>query len=127
MNQDALTGMGRWIVKWRLTYNGWLVQSLGRTMFWGDKFKQRFSPIGFSLLAAIIVTLMFGANTRKTMIYQLFSVFVALFVVAIVAVWIQSIRQRRVFQVVRHLPKFATVEVPFRYQVEIQKEPNPFV
>ena len=120
MNDKVLT----WIERWRLNYNSWLVLSLARTMFWSDKFSQRFSVLGLSVVSAIIVTLMFGANTKRTMIYQLFALFVAMVLMAMIVVFIQSYVRKKQINISRCLPTYATVEVPFSYRVEIKNLGN---
>ncbi|MDX8387314.1 MAG: DUF58 domain-containing protein [Ghiorsea sp.] len=115
-------GVRQWQERWSVMYQGWLLQSLKRATFWGDKFKQRFTVLGFALVSAIVVTLVFGANTRKTMIYQLFTLFVAMFLVALVFVWIKSYRKQAAFSLTRSLPSFATVGIPFSYHVQVRNE-----
>lgn len=108
-----------WSERWRLRYNDWLVHSLGRTMFWGEKLRQRFSVMGLFLGSAVVVTMVFGANTKRTMIYQLFSLFLATLLLAFIIVFIQSYLRKNRFSVARHLPDFATVEIPFTYHIDI--------
>ncbi|MDQ7057567.1 MAG: DUF58 domain-containing protein [Ghiorsea sp.] len=101
-----------------LRYNAWLLQGLSRVTFWSDKFKQRLSSMGLGVAAAILLTLVFGANIKLSSIYQLFALLVALFTVALLVVWLKSkIKRKRRFQLHRDVPKFATVGMQTTYRI----------
>ncbi len=108
-----------WKQRWQLTYAGWQIQSLARASFWVDKFNQRFSRLGLLFISAILVTLVFGVNIKKTMIYQLFTLLLCLFVLAVVVTIIQSFRQKKQWQVSRSMSSYATVGSPFSYQLQL--------
>lgn len=111
-----------WRHRFGLKYNGWLLHSLARLTFWSEKFQQRFSSMGLALLVAVVITLVFGADTKSSTIYQLFSLFVALLVVSLLAVWFLSKRHNKPLEVSRSLPNFATVGVTTHYQIRLQNK-----
>ncbi len=109
-----------WRHRFGLKYNTWLLHSLTRVTFWSEKFRQRLSPMGLALLAAVVITLIFGADTKSSTIYQLFSLFVALLFVSLVSVWFFNKRHKKHIEVDRILPNFATVGVDTHYQIQLQ-------
>ncbi len=115
-------------MKWRqrlhLRYQGWLLHSLARTTFWSDKFKQRFTHLGLWLLLALLLSLMFGSNTKLSMIYQLFSVLLALLLVALMMAVLQRFSVKQKVQLFRELPLFATVGEPFSYLIRVRNLTN---
>ncbi|MDQ7001774.1 MAG: DUF58 domain-containing protein [Ghiorsea sp.] len=105
-----------------LRYSAWLLQGLSRIVFWSDKFKQRFSYLGAGLAAALLITLIFGANVRISSIYQLFALLLALIIFSLLMVWLQSKWLRRDFKLRRILPQYVTVGVPARYKLEVSNQ-----
>jgi len=103
-----------------MRYSGWLLQGLHRMTFWGDKFKQRFSPLGMGLMLALLITMMFGANMKTSSIYQLFSLLVGLFLVSLLAAWVFSKTHKKVLHMQRELPQFVTVNIPSFYRMEVK-------
>ena len=105
----------------QLRYSAWLLQGLSRVTFWSDKFKQRLSNMGLGLAAAILLTLVFGANIKFSSIYQLFALLVTLLTMALMLVWLKSKGKRKpIFKLRREVPKFATVGVAATYRLFIQ-------
>ena len=120
--------MNRWQrlqQRFHLRYSAWLLQGLSRVTFWSDKFKQRLSILGLAVAAAILLTLVFGANIKLSSIYQLFALLIALLSMALFAVWFKSqIKRQPMFQLRREVPKFATVGVATTYRIYIQNISN---
>lgn len=110
----------RWLQGFQLRYSAWLLQGLSRITFWSDKFKQRLSNLGLAVAAAILLTLVLGANIKLSSIYQLFALLVALLMMALLVVWLKSkIKRKPCFEIHRHVPKFATVDIPTTYRIFI--------
>jgi len=88
-----------------------------RFVFFIDRWiRQRFTPAGGLVLSGLIAAGVFGIDTRQTLAYQLFSLLLALLLLAIISSWF--IRQRLTAQ--RELPKFATVGEPLSYRIQVQ-------
>lgn len=98
----------------------WRLSGFARVLFWADKFEQRFTLLGRWLVAAIFLCLMMGANITQSNIYQLFSVLLAVCLVALVWVGLGSLRRKKKFKVRRQLPKLAQVGVPCCFSIQIQ-------
>ncbi|MDQ7005045.1 MAG: DUF58 domain-containing protein [Ghiorsea sp.] len=110
-----------WKKTFSLRYHAWLLQGLQRVSFWSDKFKQRLSPWGLATIAALLLTLVFGANIKLSSIYQLFALLLALLVLALFTVWFKSFRKvKHGLTIHRKLPALATVGVKSRYMIHIQ-------
>ena len=77
--------------------------------------RRRLTPAGWLLAGLLVLTLIFGFNTREAAIYQLFGLTVALFAVAMVAAFRLPLAPR----VRRKLPQVATAGVAFDYTVGI--------
>jgi uncharacterized protein (DUF58 family) len=103
-------------------YSAWLMQGLSRIIFWNNKFKQRLSPLGMGVAAAILLTLVFGANVKLSSIYQLFALLLALLCMALGVVFLKSKFSQPNVEVRRLLPKFATVDEPITYQIQIKNK-----
>lgn len=78
-------------------------------------FRRRLTPAGWLVATALVVTLIFGFNTREAAIYQLFGLTVALFLVAIGGAFRLPLAPR----VSRRLPEVATAGVAFEYRLTI--------
>jgi len=103
-------------------YSAWLLQGLSRITFWSNKFKQRLSPLGLGVAAAILLTLVFGANIKLSSIYQLFSLLSALLITALLVVWIKSKWVRPAIHAQRILPKFITVGEQAFYRIAMHNK-----
>jgi uncharacterized protein (DUF58 family) len=77
--------------------------------------RRRLTPAGWIVAGLLVLTMIFGFNTREALIYQLFGLTVALFVVAMVAAFRLPLAPR----VRRKLPQVATAGVPFDYTLRI--------
>ncbi|OIP98831.1 MAG: hypothetical protein AUK35_09495 [Zetaproteobacteria bacterium CG2_30_46_52] len=97
----------------------WRLFGFARVMFWGDKFEARFSFLGRWLLAAVLLTLVFGANIKKSDIYQMFAVLLAVLLVALVTVWVRSLSKSQPLQIKRLLPALAQVGQEVSYAVHL--------
>jgi len=78
--------------------------------------RRRFTQAGLLILSGMIAAGIFGIDTRQTLAYQLFSLLLALLLLAILS----NLRFRVRFTAQRDLPKFATVGETLHYQVRIQ-------
>ncbi|MDQ6988425.1 MAG: DUF58 domain-containing protein [Mariprofundaceae bacterium] len=108
-------------------YMHWRLLGFARLLFWGDKFKQRFSVAGMALLSLLVLTMVFGVNTSKTLIYQMFSLLLVLFCVALLLNIILALFKKRQFVIQRQLPISATVNVPVAYSIELHNQGTPDV
>jgi len=109
-----------WVQGFQLRYSAWLLQGLSRITFWSDKFKQRLSSLGLAVAAAILFTLVLGANIKLSSIYQLFALLASLLIMALVVVWLKSkIKRKPCFEIRRDVPKFATEGIPVTYRISI--------
>ncbi len=77
--------------------------------------RRRLTPAGWLVAALLVLTMIFGFNTREAAIYQLFGLAVALFLVAMVAAFRLPLAAR----VERRLPQAATAGVTFVYTLRI--------
>jgi uncharacterized protein (DUF58 family) len=77
--------------------------------------RRRLTPGGWIVAGLLVLTMIFGFNTREALIYQLFGLTVALFLVALVAAFRLPLAPR----VRRKLPQVATAGVPFDYTLQI--------
>jgi uncharacterized protein (DUF58 family) len=77
--------------------------------------RRRLTPAGWVVAGLLVFTMIFGFNTREALIYQLFGLTVALFLVAMVA----AFRLPLVPRVRRKLPEVATAGVAFDYTLAI--------
>lgn len=88
-----------------------------RFVFFIDRWiRQRFTPAGWLVLGGLIAAGVFGIDTRQTLAYQLFSLLLALLLLAIISSWF--IRLRLTAQ--RDLPRFATVGESLSYRIQVQ-------
>lgn len=78
--------------------------------------RRRFTAAGLVVMTAVVVAAILGLDTKQNLIYQLFTLLVPLLLVSML--WSLFFRAR--FAVVRELPKFATVDQPFTYHLDIQ-------
>lgn len=78
--------------------------------------RRRFTPAGFLVLAGLVVSGVFGIDTRQSAAYQLFAFFSALLMVAVLAGAAPRVR----FALRRELPEFATVGEPLEYTVSVE-------
>jgi uncharacterized protein (DUF58 family) len=77
--------------------------------------RRRLTPAGWIVAGLLVFTMIFGFNTREALIYQLFGLTVALFLVALVA----AFRLPLAPTVRRKLPEVATAGVAFEYSLRI--------
>lgn len=77
--------------------------------------RRRLTAAGWLIAALLVLTMIFGFNTREAAIYQVFGLTVALFLVAMVAAFRLPLAPR----VERKLPDVATAGVPFEYTLRI--------
>lgn len=78
--------------------------------------RARLTPAGGLVAALAIFTMVFGLNTRETLVYQLFGLAAGLLAVAAAA----SLRLRLRIDVARNLPRVATAGVPFDYTITLR-------
>jgi uncharacterized protein (DUF58 family) len=78
--------------------------------------RQRLTSAGWLVFGGLMAAGVFGIDTRQTLAYQLFSLLLALLLLAIISSWF--IRVRLTAQ--RHLPRFATVGEPLCYRIQVQ-------
>jgi len=76
---------------------------------------RRFTPAGKAVLAGLVLSAIIGLDTKQTMAYQAFTLFVALLVVEMMF----SLFFRFRFRANRILPRFGSADVPFEYQVVV--------
>ena len=81
----------------------------------GHFLRQRLTPLGGWLFGGWIAAGAFGVNTRVGMTYQLFVLLTLLFAMALIA----SRFGKLTLTVNRQLPRFATVDQPLRYRLQI--------
>ncbi len=111
----------QWQQAFSLRYSAWLLHGLQRITFWNDKIQQRLSAWGLAVIAALVLTLVFGANIKLSSIYQLFALLLTLFVVALLAVWFKSFgRHQQRLNIRRGVPKFATVGTNTTYYIHLE-------
>lgn len=116
--------MKNWLKRFKhgfhIRYSAWLMQGLSRIIFWSHKFKQRLSPLGRFVAAAMLLTLVFGSNIKLSSIYQLFALLTALLFTALLLIWLKSKTFKPELEVKRQLPQFATVDVPTSYRIQVK-------
>jgi uncharacterized protein (DUF58 family) len=78
--------------------------------------RRRFTPGGWAVLGAFLVTGAMGLDTENSVTYQAFPVLLALLLIA--AAFTPFFRGR--FAVTRSLPRFATAGLPLTYRVVVQ-------
>jgi len=101
-------------------YMRWRLFGFARVLFWGDKFEQRFTFLGRWLFAAILLTLIFGANLKQSNIHQLFAVLLAMICSALLTIWLRSFFNKKKFELKRKLPAFAQVGKSCVYSIQVQ-------
>ncbi len=79
------------------------------------RFANRFTQLGKLVLLITVVSLVFGLNTERTMIYQIFGVSCSFLLFS----WLVSLRFNMPLEAIRHLPDSCMAGVPLRYTVEI--------
>ncbi|MEK7674877.1 MAG: DUF58 domain-containing protein [Verrucomicrobiota bacterium] len=95
----------------RLVYRGYrLVAAVAYRV------SRRFTKAGLSVLAGLAVTAGLGFDTEQTMSYQVFSLLLALLLVAIVFTFFFRVRMAAS----RILPRFGTAGCPLRYRVVLK-------
>ena len=77
--------------------------------------RHRFTPPGLLLFGGLVASGIFGANTRQTMSYQIFSILAAAIFLSIVT----CLRFRRRIGIERRLPRFGTVGLPVHYDFTV--------
>ena len=77
--------------------------------------RRRLTPAGWVVAGLLVLTMVFGFNTREALVYQLFGLTIALFLVAFVA----ALRLPLAPRLRRRLPEVATAGVPFEYSLRI--------
>jgi uncharacterized protein (DUF58 family) len=77
--------------------------------------RRKLTPAGWVLAGLLVTGMVFGVNTRESLLYQLFALAVSLFLVAAVAAWRLPVR----FQATRRLPRVATAGETFTYAVTL--------
>ncbi|OUD12637.1 DUF58 domain-containing protein [Thioflexithrix psekupsensis] len=75
--------------------------------------RQRFTLAGKLVLGGLVAASVFGVDTRQTFAYQLFSLLLALLLLAILGSWFSRLK----LTAQRELPRFLTVGEPFDYRV----------
>ncbi len=88
-----------------------------RVVFALDRWiRRRFTKAGLLILGGLIAAGVFGIDTKQTFAYQLFSLLLALLLLAIISSWFFRVR----FTARRDLPQFATVGETLHYRVQVQ-------
>jgi len=82
--------------------------------------RHRFTPAGLLLFGGFVAAGIFGANTRQTLAYQIFSLIAAALLVAILA----GLPRGQRFTVRRRMARFATVGEPLHYELLVAN-PGP--
>jgi uncharacterized protein (DUF58 family) len=77
--------------------------------------RRKLTPAGWMVTAMLVITMIFGFNTREALIYQLFGLSVALLLVAAIAAFRLPLEVR----VRRRLPEVATAGVAFEYSLAV--------
>jgi hypothetical protein len=77
--------------------------------------RSKLTPAGWLVAGTLVVTMIFGLNTREAAVYQLFGLMVGLLGVASIA----AFRLRLAPRVERELPEVATAGVPFEYTIKV--------
>lgn len=77
--------------------------------------RRKLTPAGWLVAGTLVLTMIFGLNTREAAVYQLFGLMVGLIAVSAIA----AFRLRLAPRVERELPQVATAGVPFEYNVRI--------
>jgi hypothetical protein len=77
--------------------------------------RRKLTPAGWLVAGTLVVTMIFGLNTREAAVYQLFGLMVGIFAVASIA----AFRLRLAPRVERELPDVATAGVPFEYNIRL--------
>lgn len=80
--------------------------------------ERRFTPAGMFVLAALAISAVAGLNTRQVLAYQLFGFLLALLVVALL--FVRPFGGR--LNVVRLLPRYATVGEEVRYRLRVSHD-----
>ena len=104
--------MGDWLSAWIARIGA---PAFRRIYRFDRALRRRLTPAGWLVAALLVLTMIFGFNTREATIYQLFGLTVALFLVAMVAAFRLPLAPR----VVRKLPEVATAGVAFEYSLRI--------
>src|SRR5262245_685493 len=73
--------------------------------------RRKLTPAGWLVMGTMVVTMIFGLNTREAAVYKLLGLMVGLVAVASIA----AFRLRLAPRVERELPGVATAGVPFEY------------
>lgn len=98
---------------------GWPRRFIWRTLRWTGGWRaflgRRLTPVGRMVLAGTLMAGLLGLDTRQTLAHQAFSLGVALLLVA----WLAGRWGPAGVRVRRHLPRHATLGVPFHYGVEL--------
>lgn len=89
-----------------------------RTYRFGNRMEARFTYAGIFIAVSSLAAMIFGLNTDKTMLYQIFSV---LFCVIIIA-FVFSIRFRPVLTVSRNLPEYCRSGEKLHYTITIENK-----
>lgn len=97
----------------------WRLSGFARVLFWSDKFEARFTFLGRWQIAAVLLTLVIGANMKKTDIYQMFAVLLAVLLVALLTAWLRSLRQAKPLMIKRVLPAQAQVGQDVLYAIHL--------
>lgn len=79
-------------------------------------FQKRFTALGIGVLVCLLISVIVGIDTKKTMAYQIASFITAMLGIGMVWSWRFSDR----FTVSRTLPKFGTVGVSLYYSILVQ-------
>jgi uncharacterized protein (DUF58 family) len=79
---------------------------------------RRFTVAGRLAVVALLVSGLAGADTNRSMAYQLFALIAALLLLA----WLQSLSFHPNVKVSRLLPRFATAGEPFMYRLHLSNQ-----
>ncbi len=84
----------------------------------GDRMRRRIRKQGVFLLTATAFACIVGLNTRMTMAYQVFTLFLAILLVSLLFCF----RFRPRFRFVRHSPRFGTAGEPLNYRITVSND-----
>lgn len=87
---------------------------------WQVWLNQRFTKVGLILLFILIISAILGGNTNENMIYQIFSLLIAFFLLAITWSFYFPVK----LKITRILPRFSTVNMPLKYYILINNQTN---
>ncbi len=87
-----------------------------------QRWQWRYTPVGKFMLVGLLASALLGVNTRQAMAYQIFGLVLGLLLVARLYVAFGRRRFNARLQIQRILPRYATVGIPFQYQIIVSQK-----